>query len=112
VNDRQAEAECPPVVHYGIRQVGVCGQRDAWRGKGRLVPGGHYLDGKRAPKIRLIPRSHYTTTETKDVTCPGCRAHPALTLLLESRRLLDAACKEWRPEWTGPGGYKSRKVAP
>lgn len=112
MRDVQAEKLKPPVVHYGIRQVGVCGQRDAWRGKGRLVPGGHYLDGKPAPKMRVIPRSHYASMDPALTTCSECLVHPARTGLLEARRLLDETCKEWREEWTGISGHKSRRVTP
>jgi hypothetical protein len=111
-NDRQEEAKRPPVVHYGIRQVGVCGQRDAWRGKGRLVPGGHYSDGRAAPKMRLFPRSHYASSDPSVVTCEDCKRHPALVTFLEARRLLQEACKEWRKEWKNTMGTVRREVGP
>lgn len=109
--DHEAEKETPPVIHYGIRQIGVCGQRDAWRGKGRILKFGTDSDGK-PHKRRVWPRSHYATSDTEKVTCPDCRTHAALTLLVESRRLLETACAEWRPRWRNAWGYEGNEVFP
>lgn len=110
MNDAQTEAKHPPVFHYGIRQVGVCGQRNAWRKRTRTIVL-NTIDGRPSP-TKLYARTHEATSELAKVTCPTCRESAAYTTMERAHRYLDESCPEWRPEYLSPFGAKQRKVYP